>query len=277
MRSGPPPIAAAWLLQFGVSVRRNSTVVPAGASAVRCGACAPRETSTAPPGGIGVPPCARTCVTTPGTTLFGRVGGSDAMTSSTTPLSAGVAGPHADVYSVVWPETGLSLRSSWRRWLVPRHVPSNATRATASVPSGAMPRLEREESRRLVERAAAHDDPGRGAVPGEEVAVDADLGGRRARILLDVGEPLGPGDRIVGERRRKRVERAVRLRRGDDVEDDRAARRELHLALIRHARHEQLLRDDLARGTARGAGRYGERSGDRGEDEQLAKHDPAPG
>ena len=93
-----------------------------------------------------MPPCARTSVTTPETTLFGRVGGSDAMTSSTTPLSAGVAGPHADVYSVVWPETGLSLRSSWRRWLVPRHVPSNATRATASVPSGAMPRLEREDT-----------------------------------------------------------------------------------------------------------------------------------
>ena len=37
-------------LQFGVSVSRISTVVPSGASAVRCGAWPPRETSTAPPG-----------------------------------------------------------------------------------------------------------------------------------------------------------------------------------------------------------------------------------
>ncbi len=95
--SGPPPIAAVIVLQFGVSVSRNCTVVPAGASAVRCGAWVPRETSTAPPAGIGVPPCGATCVTVPLMTPFGRVGGSDWITSSTTPVSAGVTCPHDDV------------------------------------------------------------------------------------------------------------------------------------------------------------------------------------
>ena len=41
------------------------------------------------------------------------------------------------------PLTGFAFRSSWRRWLVPRHVPSNATLATVSEPSAPMPRLER--------------------------------------------------------------------------------------------------------------------------------------
>ena len=97
-RRGPPPIAYGIVPQFGVSVSRSSTVVPAGASAVRCGICVPRETSTAPPGGIGVPPCDATEATVPLTTALGRVGGSDWITSSTTAVdSVGVTGPHAEV------------------------------------------------------------------------------------------------------------------------------------------------------------------------------------
>ena len=41
------------------------------------------------------------------------------------------------------PFTGFAFRSSWRRWLVPRQVPSKATFATVSMPSAPMPRLER--------------------------------------------------------------------------------------------------------------------------------------
>ena len=95
--SGPPPIALCMLLQFGVSVGRISTVVPTGASAARCGAWLPRDTSTAPPGGIGTGPWSSTCVTAPVITRFGVSGGSADSTSITTPLSDGVAGPHDDV------------------------------------------------------------------------------------------------------------------------------------------------------------------------------------
>ena len=70
---------------------------PAGASALRCGACAPRATSTAPPGGIGTPPVAVTWLTVPLATVFGWSDGNEPMTASTTPSSAGVVGPHADV------------------------------------------------------------------------------------------------------------------------------------------------------------------------------------
>jgi hypothetical protein len=94
-------MAASFPFQLGVSVGRISTVVPVGASALRCGACAPRATSTAPPGGIGVPPAPLTWVTTPLVTAFGCSPGSAPITSSTTPSSAGVAVPHAGVYSVV--------------------------------------------------------------------------------------------------------------------------------------------------------------------------------
>ena len=99
--SGPPPMAASLPLRLGVSVGRISTVWPGGASALRCGACVPRETSTAPPGGMGMPPAPSCSVTTPLATTFDCSAGSDAMTSSTTPFSAGVVAPHAPVYSVV--------------------------------------------------------------------------------------------------------------------------------------------------------------------------------
>ena len=130
-------------LREGVSVSRIWTVVPAGASAVRCGAWLPRATSTAPPAGMGIEPVAATCVTLPVSTVFGVVAGSAPITSATTAPSGGVAGPHAEVYSVVWPAMGALLRSSWRRWSVPRQVPSKPMRATLSVPSAPIVRLER--------------------------------------------------------------------------------------------------------------------------------------
>ena len=99
--SGPPPMAASLPLRLGVSVGRISTVWPGWASALRCGACAPRETSTAPPGGIGMPPVPSCSVTTPLATTFDCSRGNDPMTSSTTPSSAGVVAPQAGVYSVV--------------------------------------------------------------------------------------------------------------------------------------------------------------------------------
>src|SRR4029079_12000206 len=94
---GPPPSALCIVLQFGVRVGRISIVCPCGASAVRCGAWLPRETSTAPPGGMGTGPADATCATTPLAQLFGTSGGSDEITSTTTPASAGVAGPQAGV------------------------------------------------------------------------------------------------------------------------------------------------------------------------------------
>jgi hypothetical protein len=144
------------------------------------------------------------------------------------------------------------------------------------VADNAEARARRHGSR--VERAAAHDDAGRGAVDAEEVAVHSDDGGGSARVLLDAGERLRPEEGTVCEPGPERVQRAVRLRCGDDVEHDGAARRELHLALVGHAGHEQLLRDDLLfRGVARSVGGHGERPGDGDEDEQLAEHDPAAG
>ena len=83
-------------------------------------------------------------MTAPEATRFGASAGSVEITSTTTPLSAGVDGPQAGVYSVVWPRTTPPFRSSWRRWPVPRHVPSKLTWATVNAPAAEMPRLERE-------------------------------------------------------------------------------------------------------------------------------------
>ena len=79
------------------------------------------------------------------------------------------------------------------------------------------------------------------------------------------------GGRCSRRCRRERVERAVGPRRSDDVEHDRAVGRELDLALVRDARHEQRLRRHL-----RPCGDCGD-SGECGGDEKLAKHDPGPG
>ena len=201
------------------------------------------------------------------------------MTSTTTPaVSDGVAAPHAGVYSVVCPATGLSLRSSWRRWPVPRQVPSNATGATVSVPSEAMTRLERDEI------GAASSAPLRMTIPvGGPLPVKKSpftpttVAAALASFSIPVSGSVPKSD-AVRECRAEGVERAVRLRRGHDVEDDRASRCELHLALVGHPRHKQLLRDDLLRGrAARGIGRHGERARDGNENEELAKHDPVAG
>ena len=129
-----------------------------------------------------------------------------------------------------------------------------------------------------VERPVLHDDARRRAVPGEEVAVDADDGRERAVVLLDAGERLSPEERPVRERGAERVQRAVRLRRCDDIEDDGAARGELHLALVRDVGHERLLRNGLLRRSAmRSVGGAGERADRDSSDEQLEKHDPVRG
>ena len=92
--SGPPPIALARLRQSGVSESKASTCCPTGASALSWAVnCAPRATSTAPPGGIGVGPLVVTCVTVPSSGVSSRAAGNFPITASTTPLSRGVAPP----------------------------------------------------------------------------------------------------------------------------------------------------------------------------------------
>ncbi len=79
-------------------MRRTRTVAPAGASLrTRLVAAVPRATSTAPSGGIGVPPPLRTSVTGPETSVFGSAAGNGRTTTSKDPGATGVLGPHAGV------------------------------------------------------------------------------------------------------------------------------------------------------------------------------------
>ena len=158
----------------------------------------------------------------------------------------------------------------------PRPVERDARDSQCTV--GGDPETRAPDGRCCVQHAAAHHHPGRLAgVRREEIAVHADHGRRRAERLLHVGQLLGRHHRAVREHRGQRVERAVGTRSGDDVEHDRAVWRELHLMLIRHARHQQGLRRDLRRRPAGRPGRQRGDSGERGGDEQLAEHDPCPG
>ncbi len=104
----------------------------------------PRATSTAAPGGIGVRPPRRTSTTGAESWAPGTVGGSGVSVASRVPRAAGVAGPHACVYSAVPFAAGRSL-SAPIGWLPasPRQEPDVWTRSTCSVPSASIPRLDR--------------------------------------------------------------------------------------------------------------------------------------
>ena len=143
-RSGPPPIASVTSLQLGVSVSRIVSGVPAGASPTSFAPPVPRPTITAPPGGIVVPPfVGPICATRDGSSTPGVVGGSEGRTASVTPAICGVVGPHAGVNRLTPFAPGTWFSRSGRRWPLPRQTPSYATRSTRSVPSAAMPMLER--------------------------------------------------------------------------------------------------------------------------------------
>jgi hypothetical protein len=91
----------------------------------------------------------------------------------------------------------------------------------------------------VVEHAVAQKHPARMPVPEvEEVAVDARRRRRRGDAALDVAHAFASEDRLVREQRRERVETA-RLRRIDDVHDDGTVRRELDVAHVRDAGHQQ--------------------------------------
>src|SRR5205085_1608575 len=84
--------------------------------------------------------------------------------------------------------------------------------------------------------ATCADEDARGlAARSEPVAVDTGDGRSRRGPLLDRRQLLPSEDHVVRERRAERVE-ATRARRGDDVERDRAARRELHVVRVGDAR-----------------------------------------
>ena len=92
-RTGPPPTACAIPVHSGRKMSRSVKLVPTGDSSTRRWAAVPRATSTAPPGGIGVPPPPRISVTGPTRSAFGVVGGSGRITTSAVPGWTGVATP----------------------------------------------------------------------------------------------------------------------------------------------------------------------------------------
>ena len=80
--TGPPPSAWTTFGHAGFRIRRIFTVWPAGASFCMNVAAVPRATSTAPVGGIGVPPFADAPVTVAVSSWFGAAAGNDAKVSS---------------------------------------------------------------------------------------------------------------------------------------------------------------------------------------------------
>src|SRR5262249_43667846 len=92
--------------------------------------CPARATSTAPFGGIVWFPLWTTWVTGAVSVAFGRAAGNGLRIASTVPFSAGVAAPHADVYSVTFERPGGSFRPSGRTCPVPFHEPSRDSRST---------------------------------------------------------------------------------------------------------------------------------------------------
>ena len=163
---------------------------------------------------------------------------------STTPLSAGVAGPHA---------RGVQRRVPLHRRRVEVELPPLAVAAPRAVEADA-----RDGERAVGARCRGSTARWRARTSSTppRMRMPVGLPGFAAKkspltpttvevargVLLHVGQRLRRDDRVVRERRRERVERAVRPRRDDDVEHDRAVRRELDLALVRDARHEQRLR-----------------------------------
>ena len=76
------------------------TGVPGVASAASFGAWVPMERSTAPFGGIGVPPPVACAVTVPTSSPPLVAGGKSSNTASVEPATTGVFVPQAGVYSV---------------------------------------------------------------------------------------------------------------------------------------------------------------------------------
>ena len=132
-----------------------------------------------------------------------------------------------------------------------------------------------------LEHTALQVDPARR--PGrlvEVVAVDRHRRRAAGHPLLEVREGFLAAQLAVRERRRERVDLAVGLRHRHDVEDDRAARREVHLARVGHAGQQERARD-RARAGAPDRGRADRCPDDRRQrdaDEKLPQqeHDPRP-
>ena len=132
---------------------------------------------------------------------------------------------------------------------------------------------------RAVEHSVPQVDAARRAGGAVEV-VPVDRHRRRAggHPTLEARERLLPEQLVVRERGRERVQLAVGLRRRHDVEDDRAARREVHLSGVGHAGQQERCRHRLLGGAP------GRRGGDQGPanrrkrdaDEKLPQqqHDP---
>jgi hypothetical protein len=76
-------------------------------------------------------------------TTFGVAAGKGASTTSVVPLSGGVVGPHAGVYSVTGERDGGALRVNGRYWPVPCQEPSRATRSTCNFPPESNPAADR--------------------------------------------------------------------------------------------------------------------------------------
>ncbi len=90
--SGPPPTASGTSRHSGRNTSRTVSVSAVTASTAIRWACVPRAASTAPPGGIGVPPRLFS-ETKPTRSAFGVADGKGESTASNTPLPVGVVGP----------------------------------------------------------------------------------------------------------------------------------------------------------------------------------------
>ena len=239
--SGPPPIALARPLQSGESESSASTCCPTGASALSWAVdCVPRATSTAPPRRNRCRPGGRHLRHGPVERLVRAAGGKrpDHRLDD-----AGLARGRGAVRRRVERELArLGRRVQRHRAALTAPLPDpgegDATGRERAVSGDAEARTP--ACRRAVEHAVLHVDPARraGGVV-EVVAVDRHSRRVAGHPLLEARERLLAAQLVVGEGGGERVDLAVGLRRRHDVEDDRAARREVHFARVGHARQQE--------------------------------------
>ena len=108
--TGPPPSASGTPAHSGWRISRVVTAVPTGASAWSFGASVPAAISTAPSGGIGVPPPVVVAAATVAVrSVFGVDCGNGWSTTSAAPSTRGVVAPQAGVNRATSPAFGTSL------------------------------------------------------------------------------------------------------------------------------------------------------------------------